>query len=118
MYKNEGNFRQRSFAPINVGDEIEVKIEAVGEKGDGIAKVKGFVIFVPNAKKDETVMVRITRVLRKVGFAEIISGSSSKESSESEESYGDEESSEEQDSSEEDKSDDSDSSSEEDSESF
>ena len=41
----------RSFAPVNVGDEIELKIEAVGEKGDGIAKVKGFVIFVPNAKR-------------------------------------------------------------------
>ena len=36
------------FVPVNVGDEIDVKIEAVGEKGDGVAKVKGFVLFVPN----------------------------------------------------------------------
>ena len=34
----------RSFAPINVGDELDVTIEAVGEKGDGLAKVKGFVL--------------------------------------------------------------------------
>ena len=35
-------FRQ-SFAPVRVGDEVDVEIESVGEKGDGIAKIKGFV---------------------------------------------------------------------------
>src|SRR3989344_4002552 len=76
----------RSFAPVNVGDEIELKIEAVGEKGDGIAKVKGFVIFVPNAKQGETVKVKITKVLRKVGFGEIVgSEGSSQESAETSE---------------------------------
>ncbi|MBS3095256.1 TRAM domain-containing protein [Candidatus Woesearchaeota archaeon] len=89
MYKNEGNFRQRSFAPIKVGDELDVKIEAVGEKGDGIAKVKGFVIFVPGAKKDENVKVRVTRVLRKVGFAEVI-GKGSENAESSEDSYSEE----------------------------
>ena len=68
----------RSFAPVNVGDEIELKIEAVGEKGDGIAKVKGFVIFVPGVKQGETVKVRITKVLRKVGFGEVVGAESSK----------------------------------------
>ncbi len=73
-YNSGGDFRprQNSFAPIRVGDEVEVTIEAVGEKGDGLAKVKGFVLFVPNAKEGSTVKVRVTRVLRKVGFAEII----------------------------------------------
>ena len=66
-----GGFGQRrSFAPIKVGDEFEVKIEGVGEKGDGIAKKDGFVVFVPNVKEGETVKVRVTRVLRKFGFAE------------------------------------------------
>lgn len=94
MYKREGDFKQRSFAPVKVGDILEVKIEAVGEKGDGIAKVKGFVLFVPNAKKDETIKVKVTRVLRKVGFAEIVgSESSSAESEEAgEESYEQEDS--------------------------
>ena len=74
MYGNEGGgFRpQRSFAPVKVGDEIDVKIEAVGEKGDGIAKVQGFVLFVPSTKEGEECKVRVTRVLRKVGFAEKI----------------------------------------------
>ena len=75
MYGNDRGFdgpRRNNFAPVKVGDELEVKIEAVGEKGDGIAKKNGFVIFVPNTKQDENVRIRITRVLRKVGFAEVV----------------------------------------------
>lgn len=70
----ERDFRpNRSFtAPVKVGDEISVKIEAVGEKGDGIAKKDGFVIFVPNAKQGEQVTIKVTRVLRRVGFGEIV----------------------------------------------
>ena len=58
--------------PMNVGDEIDVHIEAVGEKGDGLAKVKGFVLFVPGTQAGEDCRVKVTRVLRKVGFAEKI----------------------------------------------
>ena len=56
--------------PVQVGDEIEVEIESVGEKGDGLAKVSGFVLFVPDTQKGD--MVKVTRVLTKVGFAEIV----------------------------------------------
>tara|TARA_Y100000310_G_C20558522_1_gene751813 strand:- start:844 stop:1164 length:321 start_codon:yes stop_codon:yes gene_type:complete len=59
-------------APVKVGDEIDVTIEAVGEKGDGLAKKDGFVLFVPNTQAGETVKVKITRVLQKVGFAEVV----------------------------------------------
>ena len=69
---NRGFERQRSFAPVKVGDEMDVTIEAVGEKGDGICKKKGFVLFVPNTKQGDNVKIRVTKVLRKVGFAEVI----------------------------------------------
>jgi 23S rRNA (uridine2552-2'-O)-methyltransferase len=49
-----------------------VTVEAVGEKGDGIAKQKGFVLFVPGTKAGERVRIRITKVLAKVGFAQVI----------------------------------------------
>jgi predicted RNA-binding protein with TRAM domain len=58
--------------PVQVGEEIDVKIEAVGEKGDGIAKKNGFVLFVPGVKEGDEVRIKITKVLRKVGFAEVI----------------------------------------------
>ena len=93
MFRDRGYEERRSFSPVKVGDIVDVKIEAVGEKGDGIAKVKGFVIFVPNAKEGETVKIKITKVLRKVGFGEIVTeGEAAAESESEEESYEDEES--------------------------
>lgn len=89
----DGDFRpNRSFmAPVKVGDEIDVKIEAVGEKGDGIAKKDGFVIFVPNTKQGDEVKVKVTRVLRRVGFGEVVGeGSAPSEDAPSEEAPAEE----------------------------
>ncbi len=62
----------QSVAPVKEGEIIDVRIEAVGEKGDGIAKRKGFVLFVPNTKEGDEVKVKVTKVLQKVGFAEVV----------------------------------------------
>ncbi len=65
-----GNFG--STPPVNQGEVLEVEIEAVGEKGDGIARKDGFVLFIPGVKEGDRVKVKVTRVLRKVGFAEVV----------------------------------------------
>jgi len=76
------DFGSRSFvAPVKVGDELDVKIEAVGEKGDGIAKKDGFVLFVAGTKQGDNVRIKITRVLPKVGFAEVVGQATGEESS-------------------------------------
>ena len=59
-------------APLSVGDTYDVKIDDVGREGDGIARVEGFVVFVPNTKKGESVKIRIRKVSRRVGFAEVV----------------------------------------------
>lgn len=59
-------------APVKVGEEYDVMISAIGGKGDGIAKVKGFVLFVAGVKKGDFVKVRVTKVLANVGFAETV----------------------------------------------
>ena len=59
-------------APVRAGEEHEVSISAVGEKGDGIARVRGFVLFIPGVKKGDYVKIRITKVLKSVGFAEVV----------------------------------------------
>jgi len=66
---------RRRFAPVREGDELDVKIEAVGEKGDGIAKKQGFVLFVPKTKAGDEVRIRVTKVLKNAGFAEVIGAS-------------------------------------------
>jgi predicted RNA-binding protein with TRAM domain len=57
--------------PVKVGDEVEVKIEAVASKGDGIAKKDGFVIFVKGAKEGDTVKVRISDVKERFAIGEL-----------------------------------------------
>ena len=73
--RGEGSFQPRTTAPVKVGDELEVTIEAEGAKGDGIAKKEGFVLFVPGVHKGDNVRIRVTKVLRKVGFAEVAGAS-------------------------------------------
>ena len=58
--------------PVKEGVEYTVYIDAVGGKGDGIAKVKGFVLFIANTKKGDYVKVKVTKVLQKAGFAEVV----------------------------------------------
>ncbi len=59
-------------APVKVGETYEVSINAIGGKGDGIARVKGFVLFVPNVKKGSYVKIKVTKVLQNVAFAEVV----------------------------------------------
>lgn len=63
------NFRR---TPVKVGDVRTVKIEAVGSGGDGIAKIDGFVIFVPGTKLNDEVKIKVTKVFRRYGFGEVV----------------------------------------------
>ncbi|MDE1825047.1 MAG: TRAM domain-containing protein [Candidatus Micrarchaeota archaeon] len=57
--------------PVKVGDVVDVTIEAVASKGDGIAKKDGFVIFVAGAKQGDTVQVKITDVKARFAIGEM-----------------------------------------------
>jgi predicted RNA-binding protein with TRAM domain len=87
---NRDGDRERSFAPVKVGDELDVKIEAVGGKGDGIAKKNGFVLFVPGVKEGDEVRIRVTKVLKKVGFAEVAGAAKPKSEESAEEAPAEE----------------------------
>jgi predicted RNA-binding protein with TRAM domain len=60
-------------APIQEGEEYEVKIEDTGKEGDGITRIEGFVVFVPDTAVGDEVKVRITSVRRRFAFAEKVS---------------------------------------------
>lgn len=69
--------RRRDFdvnKPIKVGDEIEVDIVEVGSRGDGLAKVQNFVIFVPNTNKGDHVKIKIRDVRSTSAVGEVVSG--------------------------------------------
>ncbi|MFH1587029.1 MAG: TRAM domain-containing protein [Candidatus Diapherotrites archaeon] len=58
--------------PLKEGEIREMEIIGVGEKGDGIAKVEGFVVIVPGTKSGDKVQVKITAVRGKVSFGEVV----------------------------------------------
>lgn len=57
--------------PVEEGEIVELEIEDLGSKGDGIARVEGFVVFVPGGEVGESYDVEITSVGRKFAFGEI-----------------------------------------------
>ena len=56
--------------PVEEGKEYEVAIDAQGAKGDGIAHIDSFVVFVANAKVGESIKVRITAVRTRFAIGE------------------------------------------------
>lgn len=57
--------------PVSEGETVELDIEDLGSKGDGIARVEGFVVFVPGGEVGKSYEVEITSVGRKFAFGEI-----------------------------------------------
>ena len=53
-------------------EEYIVDIIDNGFEGEGIAKIDGFTIFIPNAIKGEKVKILIVKVLSSHGFGKII----------------------------------------------
>lgn len=58
--------------PVSEGDIREVTISAVGDQGDGIAKIEhGFVVIVPDSTPGEQPTVEIEHVQTNVAFATV-----------------------------------------------
>ena len=73
MFKNNyGKDNRGSSAPLNEGEEYDVKIEDMGRDGDGIAKIEGFIVFVSGAKLGDEVKIKITSTRRNFAFAEVV----------------------------------------------
>lgn len=73
-YTNKG-YRSRGFsrpAPVKEGEEYEADITDLSRRGDGVAKIEGFIIFVSGAKRGDHVKFKITRVARRFATAEIV----------------------------------------------
>ncbi len=94
------NRRPETPKPFKIGDVIDLTIESIGEKGDGVGKVNGFVVFVKEVKQGDNVKVKITNIMRKFAVGEKTDGSAPSseepEDDESEDDYESEEESEEE----------------------
>ncbi|HZA07049.1 MAG TPA: TRAM domain-containing protein [Nitrososphaeraceae archaeon] len=75
-----GGFRRNdNFGPkpVETGKEYEVQITEISRKGDGIARIQGFVIFVKEGKVGQNAKIRVIQVGNRFAIAEIVDGTSS-----------------------------------------
>lgn len=70
MNRGKDLFReQNKNAPVSAGGVHDVTIESIARKGDGIARIQGFVIFVPGTKVGDQVKIKIEQVMPKFAIA-------------------------------------------------
>jgi predicted RNA-binding protein with TRAM domain len=58
--------------PVELDKEYEAEIQDMSRRGDGIAKIEGFIIFVPNTKQGEHVKFKITNVGNRFAVGELL----------------------------------------------
>jgi predicted RNA-binding protein with TRAM domain len=58
-------------SPVLAGAVHDVAIEGIAREGDGIARIQGFVVFVPGTKVGDHVTIKIERVMRRFAIAEL-----------------------------------------------
>ena len=58
--------------PVEEGEVYDVTIQDIARQGDGIARIEGFVIFVPGTKVGDEVRIKVERVLPKFAFSSIV----------------------------------------------
>jgi predicted RNA-binding protein with TRAM domain len=62
--------------PVEVGKEYDVEVTELSRRGDGVAKVQGFVIFVQGAKVGQKVKIKVDRVGPRFASASVVGAGS------------------------------------------
>ena len=76
---DEKSFNGRGFRggmfppkPVEVDKEYDVVIQEISSRGEGIARIQGLVVFVPNTQNGDHVKIRVTRISRRFAEAEVV----------------------------------------------
>ena len=74
-YGNRGGFGRDSGSfrkPVEVGKEYNVSISDTSRRGEGIAKVEGFIVFVPGTKVGQNVRIKVTQVSQRFASGQVL----------------------------------------------
>jgi predicted RNA-binding protein with TRAM domain len=63
-----GSFKK----PVEVGKEYNVTISDTSRRGEGIAKIDGFVIFVPGTKMGQSTRIKVTQVSERFANGQVV----------------------------------------------
>jgi predicted RNA-binding protein with TRAM domain len=70
-----GGRRQSDFGgpkPVEIGKEYNLQVTERSDRGDGIARIQRFVVFVKNGKVGDNVKVKITSIGNRFAIGEIV----------------------------------------------
>jgi predicted RNA-binding protein with TRAM domain len=60
--------------PVESGKEYDVQVTEISRKGDGVARIQGFIVFVKGGRVGQKTKVRVTHVGDRFATAETIDG--------------------------------------------
>jgi len=72
-----GGFGGSLKKPVEVGKEYNVTISDTSRRGEGIAKIDGFVIFVPGTRMGQSTRIKVTQVSERFANGQVVEGTSS-----------------------------------------
>ena len=72
MRRKRSHDRSFPLKPVELGKEYDVDIEDISRMDQGIARIKGFVVFVPDTKPNDRVRVKITRISPRFAESEVV----------------------------------------------
>ncbi|MDG7022848.1 MAG: TRAM domain-containing protein, partial [Nitrososphaerota archaeon] len=58
--------------PVEVGNVYDVTLSDISRRGDGIAKIDGFVIFVAGGKQGQSAKVKVTQVSNRYAMGTVV----------------------------------------------
>jgi predicted RNA-binding protein with TRAM domain len=67
--EGRGRFQPK---PVEIGKEYEVEIQETSRRGEGIARIQGLVIFIPNTKPGDHIKIKVTKISSRFAEAEVI----------------------------------------------
>jgi len=81
-YDGSGFDQDSPPKPVEIGKEYDVEIQETSRRGEGIARIEGLVVFVPNAKQGDKLRIKITNISRRFAEAEIVGAAEEKSETE------------------------------------
>ena len=79
-YEQSGFDRGLPPKPVEIGKEYDIEIQETSRRGEGITRIEGLVVFVPNTKLGDKLRIKITNISRRFAEAEVVVGAAEEKS--------------------------------------